>query len=82
MSDREERREKVLAGVIDALSGLNGMLTGFVVAATFIDPEGQQRIYVDSGDEQPLTVTLGILEGMAAVERAKIVQMYYADDDE
>lgn len=64
-------------------SGLvDGMVTGWVLFVHFIDPEtGQLHYFGDSMEGQGAVATLGMGDAIAAIERQRIVQHHFDDDD-
>lgn len=58
-----------LLEVISACTG--GLVTGFVVVASFLDSDGDQRIYGNTLDDQRCHTTLGLLSYGLAVETAR-----------
>lgn len=61
---------------------VGGMVTGWTLFVTFIDPDdGEHRYYTDTMETQTAITTLGHLEAGAAIEKARIVHLRFADDD-
>ncbi len=68
--------------LLDALSAeVDGLITGFVVIAEFVDGDGDERIYCDTMTNQRAHRTLGLLKfGMAVAER-RVGDAWASDGD-
>ncbi len=52
---------------------VDGMVTSFVMVCSFVDADGEVRIYSDTLDDQRCHVTLGLLGFATAVETKRAV---------
>lgn len=43
-------------------SKVNGPVTSFIVAASYLDEDGNSMLFLDSSDEQPTHVSMGLIE--------------------
>lgn len=75
---------ELINGVVDAImdhesvdSGI--IVTGFVLIASFVDTDGEGRIYGDTLDGQRCHETLGLLTYGLALENARVIDQ---GDDE
>ena len=68
--------DSILNAIADEV---DGMVTEFVVIASFIDPEGGSHIYTCAPDGQRCHTTLGLLDFGQAIERRKAAAAW--DDD-
>ena len=70
---------------IDAALGANlddgEVLTGWVIAATYLDADGNQRVYCQSNPGAMSHATLGLLEYVAVGERQTIAEAFRDADD-
>jgi hypothetical protein len=47
----------------DIISGeVNGLVTSFVVIASYLDEAGENMLYLNGIDEQPTQISLGLIE--------------------
>lgn len=66
--------------LLDAITAqVDGLVTGFVVLAEFIGPDGDERIYCDTMTDQRAHRTLGLLEFARAIEQRKVADAWAAD---
>lgn len=56
-----------------------GIVTSYVVLATFLDDDGAQRVYFDTMAEQRATDTLGLLSLATAVETRRAADWWLDD---
>lgn len=77
--------DQVLDGITASLTEHIGdtavIVTGYIAIAEFTGSSGEQLIFVDTPEEQRCHRTLGLLEYVAATERAKAA-LSRDDDDE
>jgi hypothetical protein len=52
---------------------VDGMVTSFVMVCSFVDEDGNLRIYADTLDDQRCHVSLGLLAFATAVENKRAV---------
>jgi hypothetical protein len=60
---------------------VDGMVTGYVVFITFINPEGHASYWGDTMENQTAFTTLGIGDAIATLERDRIVTHEHEDED-
>lgn len=48
--------EDVIASKVD------GPVTSFIVAASYLDEDGNEMLFLDSGDEQATHISMGLVE--------------------
>lgn len=66
-----------LLGALAADTG--GIVTGFVVLATFLGQDGEERVYFDTMAGQRATATLGLLSAATAIETRRFAD-HWLDD--
>lgn len=68
--------------LLDVLSNqIDGLITGFVVVAEYIDRDGDVGIWSDTYTGQRAHRTLGLLEFGRTVERHRIDKVWDEDDE-
>lgn len=70
----EETSDKLLSAITECLEG--GMVTGFVVMVSFVDEDGDRRIYCDTMQDQRCHEGLGLLSYGLAVEQGKAADSF------
>lgn len=73
----EESSDRLLKAITECVGGV---VTGFVVMASFMDAEGERRIYGDTMQDQRCHETLGLLSYGMAVENRRAADFPDADD--
>lgn len=67
---------------LDALSKeVDGLVTGFVVLAEFVDADGDERIYCNTMSNQRAHRTMGLLSLGMAVEKRRVADAWAADEE-
>ena len=67
---------------LDALSKeVDGLVTGFVVLAEFVDADGDERIYCNTMSNQRAHRTMGLLSFGMAVEKRRVADAWAADEE-
>lgn len=59
---------------------IDGMVTGFVLVATYTDDQGENNIWTDTMRDQRCHTTLGLLSWASAVEEARAQDTWREDD--
>lgn len=73
----EESSDRLLRAVTECVGGV---ITGFVVVASFMDEDGDRRIYSDTMQDQRCHETIGLLGFGLAVEEGRAVRSILDDD--
>jgi hypothetical protein len=73
--DDQEREADILLAALNQIIG-KGMVTGFAIVASFLDEDGDQRIYGNCMNDQRCHATMGLLDYGLAVERARAVESH------
>jgi hypothetical protein len=72
----EESSDRLLKAITECVGG---MVTGFVVMASFMDDDGDRRIYSDTMQDQRCHETIGLLGFGIAVENERAVRSILDD---
>lgn len=59
-----------------------GMVTSYIVVATYVDEDGDERIWSEAAPDQRCHQTMGLLSWGMAVENRHVGDMWAEDDDE
>lgn len=63
--------------ILDAIgSQVDGMVTGYVVIASFLDETGDSRIFSDALENQRCHQTLGLLSFAEAIEKRRAAKQW------
>lgn len=86
-TSEDQALEDQMIAAIDAVFGHHqptvvASCTSYVVVARYIDLDGDERFVVDSHHGQSRSTTLGMLEALAAVERAAIAEHFLHGGDD
>lgn len=73
----EQEADHLLAAITECTGGV---VTGYVVVASFIDEDGDQRIYGNTMDDQRCHASLGLLSYGLAVEQGRAQSFHDYDD--
>lgn len=68
--------------ILDAIAGqeqVAGLVIGYVVVATFLDADGESRIFSDTFENQKCHQTLGLLAFATAIETRKAADAWNAE---
>lgn len=65
-----------------AADSVGGIVTGFVVMATFVDADGDRRIYCNTARDMRCHETLGLLQYGLAVESERAARTVLDEDDD
>jgi hypothetical protein len=80
MSESQREDEDRLLATISECTG--GIVTGFVVAAEYIDEDGDRCIFGCTLTDQKAHTSLGLIAWADAIERAELVQWRRIDDED
>lgn len=75
----EETSDRLLKAVTECIG--SGVVTGFVLVASFMDDDGDRRIYGETMQDQRCHETLGLLSYGLAVENRRAAQVLDEDDE-
>lgn len=80
MIERSDEYDTEFADHVEALLP-DGLMTGFVLFATFIDRDDGGSVYLsETMVGQTSITTLGMLEAAASIERRNVVAVHFDDD--
>lgn len=81
MTPLQEAESKMLDAIDANLKAheRGGVVTGYVLFATYMDEDGDKSYLMDELDEQPASMGLGMYESGAAILRAVIVRNALSD---
>lgn len=73
----DETSDHILKAISECVDGI---VTGYVMLCTFMDDEGERRIYCDTMPDQRCHETIGLLGFGQAIESRRAVKEWESDE--